>query len=104
MLYYRLLRYLNSAIFGLQGEVRTVGQALTFLGEKEIRRWCQLSGMLELSRGKPSDLALAALFRGRFAELVGDRVGCGSSDLFQVGLLSLMDAILETPMREVLDG
>jgi EAL and modified HD-GYP domain-containing signal transduction protein len=104
MLYYRLLRYLNSAIFGLRGEVRTVGEALTFLGEKEIRRWCQLSGMLEVSRNKPSDLALAALVRARFAELVGARVDCGSSNLFQVGLLSLMDAILEIPMREVLEG
>jgi len=104
MLYYRLLRYLNSAIFGLRGEVRTVGQALTYLGEKEIRRWCQLSGMLELSRNKPSDLALAALVRGRFAELISAKIGCESSNMFQVGLLSLMDAILEIPMREVLEG
>jgi EAL and modified HD-GYP domain-containing signal transduction protein len=104
MLYYRLLRYLNSAIFGLRGEVRTVGQALTYLGEKEMRRWCQLSGMLELSRNKPSDLALAALVRGRFAELIGAKVNCGISNMFQVGLLSLMDAILEIPMREVLEG
>jgi EAL and modified HD-GYP domain-containing signal transduction protein len=103
-LYFRLLRYLNSAIFGLQGEVKTVGQALTILGEKEIRRWCQLSGMLELSRNKPSDLALAALVRARFAELIASKVACGNSDMFQVGLLSLMDAILEIPMREVLEG
>jgi EAL and modified HD-GYP domain-containing signal transduction protein len=104
MLYYRLLRYLNSAIFGLKGEIRTVGQALTFLGEKEIRRWCQLSGMLELSKNKPSDLALAALVRARFAELIGAKVDCWNPNLFQVGLLSLMDAILEIPMREVLEG
>jgi EAL and modified HD-GYP domain-containing signal transduction protein len=104
MLYYRLLRYLNSAIFGLRGEVKTVSQALTILGETEIRRWCQLSGMLELSRSKPSDLALAAMVRARFAELIGARVDSGDSNMFQVGLLSLMDAILEIPMREVLDG
>jgi EAL and modified HD-GYP domain-containing signal transduction protein len=104
MLYYRLLRYLNSAIFGLRGEVRTVSQALTFLGEKEIRRWCQLSGMLEMSRNKPSDLALAALVRARFAELIGAKVDGGHSNLFLVGLLSLMDAILEIPMRDVLEG
>ena len=74
MLYFRLLRYLNSAMFGLRGEVRTVGQALTILGEDEIRRWCRLSGMLELSKNKPSDLALAALVRARFAELISARV------------------------------
>jgi c-di-GMP-related signal transduction protein len=104
MLYYRLLRYLNSALFGLRGEVKTINQALTILGENEIRRWCQLSGMLELSRNRPTDLALAALVRARFAELLGAKVDCGSSNMFQVGLLSLMDAILEIPMRDVLEG
>jgi len=104
MLYFRLLRYLNSAIFGPQSEVKTVLQALTILGENEIRRWCRLSGMLELSKNKPSDLALAALVRARFAELISGKVCTGSSDLFQVGLLSLMDAILDIPMGEVLAG
>lgn len=103
-LYFRLLRYLNSAIFGLQSEIRTVRQALAILGENEIRRWCWLSGMLEMSNSKPSDLALAALVRGRFAELISANAAPGRTDLFQVGLLSLMDAILEIPMREVLEG
>ena len=104
MLYYRLLRYLNSALFGLRGEVKTIGQALTILGEDEIRRWCRLSGMLDLSRNKPSDLALASLVRARFGEELRARVDAGNADLFQMGLLSLMDAILEIPMREVLEG
>jgi EAL and modified HD-GYP domain-containing signal transduction protein len=104
MLYYRMLRYLNSALFGLRSEVKSINQALTILGEDEIRRWCRLSGMLELSRNKPSDLALASLVRARFSESIGTRVDSGASDLFQIGLLSLMDAILEIPMREVLEG
>ncbi len=104
MLYYRLLRYLNSAVFGLTAEVKNVRQALVILGENETRRWCQLSGMFELSRNKPSDLALAALVRARFAETIASRVDCGAADMFQVGLLSLMDAILEIHMRGVLDG
>lgn len=103
-LYLRLLRYLNSAIFGLQGEVKTINQALTILGENEIRRWCRLTGMLEISRNRPTDLALTALVRARFAELIGAKVDSGGADLFLIGLLSLMDAILEVPMREVLEG
>ncbi len=104
MLYLRLLRYLNSAIFGLRGEIRSVRQALTFLGENEIRRWSRLIGMLELSQNRPSDLALAALVRARFGELIGQEAAHGDTDLFQLGLLSVMDAILEIPMREVLEG
>ncbi len=103
-LYYRLLRYLNSALFGLRGEVKSVRHALLILGDNEVRRWCQISGMFEMSQNKPSDLALTALVRARFAESLAAHVDCGHTNMFQLGLLSLMDAILEIPMREVLDG
>jgi c-di-GMP-related signal transduction protein len=41
--------------------------------------------------------------RARFCELLAVKVPHGSSDLFLLGLLSLMDASLEIPMSEVLD-
>jgi c-di-GMP-related signal transduction protein len=103
-LYYRLLRYLNSAIFGIRGEIRSVSEALSILGENELRRWCRLAGAFELSGKRPSDLVLAALVRARFGELVQDQVEHGSADLFLLGLLSLMDAILQIPMGIVIDG
>jgi EAL and modified HD-GYP domain-containing signal transduction protein len=52
---------------------------------------------------KTSDLVLSALVRGRFGELLAPRVAHGESDLFLLGLLSLIDAMLEMPMAEVLD-
>ena len=103
-LYYRLLRYLNSPLFGIRGEIRSVGQAVVLLGEDELRRWCRLAGAFELSAGRPSDLILSALVRARFGELLQHRVEHGDSDLFLVGLLSLMDSILQIPMRVVLEG
>jgi EAL and modified HD-GYP domain-containing signal transduction protein len=103
-LYLRLLRYLNSSIFGIRGEVRSVNQALTILGENELRRWCRLAGAFELSGDRPSDLILAALVRARFGELVENRVEHGPADLFLVGRLSLMDAILQILMSLVIDG
>jgi len=103
-LYLRLLRHLNSAIFGLQNEIRSIKQALTFLGEEKVRRWCRLAGMLELSRNRPSDLSLAALVRARFGELIQNKENRFGADLFQIGILSLMDAILEIPMKDVLAG
>lgn len=103
-LYFRLLRFLNSAMVAYRGEVRTVRQALTILGENEIRRWCRLAGMFEMSQGRPDELLLSALVRARFAELLGSRVEHGSADLFLLGLLSMMDAILEIPMSVILEG
>ena len=69
-----------------------------------IRRWCRLSGMFEMSQGRPSDLLLSALVRARFAELLGQRIGHGGADLFLLGLLTLMDTILEIPMSAIIDG
>src|SRR5579863_4239033 len=45
-----------------------------------------------------------ALVRARFCELLSPSVGHGDSDLFLMGLLSLMDAILEIPMARVLEN
>ncbi len=103
-LYYRLLRFLNSAAFAYRGDVRSVRQAFTIMGEDEIRRWCRLAGMFEMSKGRPTELLLSALVRARFAESLGARISHGSTDLFLVGLLSMMDAILEIPMSAVLEG
>ena len=101
---YRLLRYLNSPIFGFRQEVRSVRHALTILGDREMRRWIRLVTTLTAGQNKPTDLILTALTRARFCELISTKVDHGSSDLFLVGLLSVMDAILEMPMGLVLDG
>lgn len=99
---YRLLRYLNSSLFGLSGEVHSVRHALTLLGERETRRWLHLVATLAAGQNKTSALVLAALVRARFCELLGIKSGKRDSDLFLIGLLSLMDAILEIPMAEIM--
>jgi len=101
---YRLLRYLNSPIFGFRQEVRSVRHALTILGDREMRRWIRLVTTLTAGQNKPTDLILTTLTRARFCELISTKVAHGSSDLFLMGLLSVMDAILEMPMGLVLDG
>jgi c-di-GMP-related signal transduction protein len=101
---YRLLRYLNSAAFGFGAEIRSVKHALAILGEREVRRWIRLVATLGAGQGKTSDVVLAALVRARFCELLSPKIQHGDSDLFLMGMLSLMDTILEIPMRQVLDS
>ena len=100
---YRLLRYLNSAMFGFKREIHSVRHALTILGERELRRWVRLVAAVAAGQDRTSDLVLSALVRGRFGELLTPRVPHGESDLFLLGLLSLIDAMLEMPMAEVLE-
>jgi c-di-GMP-related signal transduction protein len=101
---YRLLRYLNSAVFGFSSEIHSVRHALTLLGEREVRRWVRLVVTLAAGQNKSSELVLSALVRARFCELLSPKIQHGESDLFLLGLLSLMDSILEIPMSEVLDN
>jgi c-di-GMP-related signal transduction protein len=101
---YRLLRYLNSAAFGFAVEINSIKHGLAILGEREVRRWVRLVATLGAAQGKSSDLVLSALVRARYCELLGTKVPHGESDLFLLGLLSLMDVILEIPMGLVLEG
>ena len=71
---YRLLRYLNSAAFGLSAEIRSVQHALAILGEREVRRWIRLVATLGAGQGKTTDLVLAALVRARFCELLSPKI------------------------------
>jgi EAL and modified HD-GYP domain-containing signal transduction protein len=100
---YRLLRYLNSAVFGFKKEIHSVKHALSLLGEHDVRRWVRLVAAVGAGHDKPSDLVLSALVRGRFGELLAPHVRHGQSDLFLMGLLSLIDAMLEMPMDVVLE-
>ncbi len=100
---HRLLRYLNSALFSFSTEIHSVRHALTILGEREIRRWVQLVATMGAAQQKSSELVFTALVRARFCDLLSPKVEHGGSDLFFMGLMSLMDAILEMPMSEVLE-
>ncbi|HYA47983.1 MAG TPA: HDOD domain-containing protein [archaeon] len=101
---YRLLRYLNSPVFGFGNEIHSVRHALAILGEREIRRWVRLVATLGAGQDKSSELVLSALVRARFCELLSPKIPHGQSDLFLLGLLSLMDAILEIPMARILES
>jgi EAL and modified HD-GYP domain-containing signal transduction protein len=57
-----------------------------------------------MADGKPDALLTIPLVRGRFCELMAPVVGIPghASDLFLLGLLSVMDAILDQPLTTVL--
>ena len=100
---YRLLRYLNSAAFAFQSEIHSVRHALSLMGERETRRWVRLVATLAAGQQKSDELVVMALVRARFCELLSPKIQHGDSDLFLLGLLSLIDVMLEVPMAQVLE-
>jgi len=101
---YRLLRYLNSPLLGVPSSVHSVRHGMSLLGEKELVRWLRMATTLVMGQEKCSDLVLSSLVRARFCELISAKVDGGKWDLFLIGMLSLMDAILEVPMGVVVEG
>ncbi|HEY1568072.1 MAG TPA: HDOD domain-containing protein [Solirubrobacteraceae bacterium] len=98
---FRMLRYVNSAFFGVRSEVRSIGHALALLGLDNARRWATLSVLASVD-DKPTELTLTALTRARFCELAGGELEmAGGPELFTLGLFSVIDALMDTPMQDV---
>ncbi len=101
---YRLLQCINSAWFGLKNEVNSIHHALVLLGPPEIRKWLALISLRNMAADKPNELMIQALVRAKMAEELAPDLGMqkASSELFLMGMFSVLDALLDKPMEEIL--
>jgi c-di-GMP-related signal transduction protein len=101
---YKLLRYVNSAFFRRLQDITSIGQAIFMLGENQIRRFISLIAMASLGADKPGELIRASATRAKFCELAGGLDGFKgmSAELFTLGLFSLIDAILDDSMENLM--
>jgi c-di-GMP phosphodiesterase len=101
---YRLLRMVNSAYYALDTKVESIRHALVILGLKQIRAWLTILAMSEVN-DRSTTLMTTAMIRGKMCELISLSVGHKQEDrYFTVGLLSILDAIMDLPMKEVLES
>jgi len=101
---YKLLRFINSAWFGLRHKISSIRHALVWLGPKEVRKWFALVSLRDMGTDKPNELFLRAMTRAKMGESIAPASAMReqASELFLMGMFSLMDAILDMPMSEVL--
>ncbi|GBG57592.1 diguanylate phosphodiesterase [Sporomusaceae bacterium FL31] len=101
---YQLFKYINSSAFGFRQEINSIRQALVLLGQRELKKWSSLIALRNMGQEKPPELLVASLLRAHFSELIAQQLKLGSmaSDAFLTGLLSLMDAVLDQPMAEII--
>jgi EAL and modified HD-GYP domain-containing signal transduction protein len=99
---YKLLRYANSAAVSLPRSVTSVGHAVRLVGLNTMRSWSSAL-LLSAVDSKPRELMTVALIRARMCELLGQSIPNADKDSFHTaGLLSVLDAILDTDMVTVL--
>lgn len=101
---YKLLKYVNSSSFELRTDISSIRQALTILGEKEIKKWFSLIILNSIGAEKTDELVLTSCCRASFGELIAFKLKLDnkSSDIFLMGLLSLIDTLLNRPLDEIL--
>ena len=101
---FKILKFINSAFFGVRNKVSSVRQALVLLGRKEILKWVSLLALQNIAQDKPDEVEVLSLIRARFGELLALKLGWTkrSDQAFLVGLFSLVDAMLDRPMDDIL--
>ena len=98
---YRLLKLINSPVCAMPQEVHSVQAALLAVGEETFRRMATVAITSEMNAGQTPELLRMAFVRARFCELAATASGLDGTEQYLLGLLSLLPAMLRTPMKDV---
>lgn len=104
-----LMRLTNSVATGARTKVTSMRHAITVLGRRQLQRWLQILLYTNPSGGNQSvasPLLQLAATRGRLMELLALKLRPGDhafeDHAFMCGIMSLMPALMGTPMEEIL--
>ncbi len=101
---FMLLRYLNSTIFGFSKPIQSIRHALALLGVNEVRKLISIVSLSAMGSDKPPILLSTLISRAKFCESLAPAISMHERalDLFLMGLLSMIDTVLNTPLQEIL--
>jgi c-di-GMP-related signal transduction protein len=101
---FRMLRLANSPYFGFREEITSILHAITLLGYSGMKKFASLIAISRVMGNKPTELALTCLMRARMGEVIAPLIGVAdrTGALFLTGLFSLLDALLDCPMKDAL--
>jgi EAL and modified HD-GYP domain-containing signal transduction protein len=99
---YKLLRYVGSAACPTRVEIKSIRHAAAMTGIDRLKIWASLilfSGIEEKLR----DVTQTAVIRARMCEKLAEAMHLEQADrFFLVGMFSLLDAMLNLPLDEIL--
>lgn len=96
---YRLLSLVNSGLVGLSNRVDSVYHALVLLGADRVRQLATLITLASQPRANAELVALGVTRAGMARTL--HRAPGGKDEAYTVGLLSVLDAVFQIPMTEL---
>lgn len=102
---FNLLRFINSAGFGIRSEVTSFKHAVMLLGLNRLFKWAALLLTTSNAGDMPPAVGTTAVARGRLMELLATELlppeECDNA--FVVGVFSLLDTMLGQSMATALD-
>lgn len=102
---YEILKLINSAKYYFKNKIKSINHAVSLLGENEIKKWLYFICMKPICSNRPQIVMLESLLRAEFLEKLAKKttLSKNSSNFYLMGIMSLMDVILQMPLIKVLD-
>lgn len=98
---FKILRFINSAALGLHRKIDSIKQAVIYIGINKLRIWATLFAMADMN-AKAREVITTGLVRAQLCHSLAQELNSGEPDsCYSVGLLSILDAILNQPMEEL---
>lgn len=85
-------------------EITSIRHAAAMLGQRELKKWINTAVANQLYADKPNEITRLSLLRAKFAENVAPlfEMNMQASELFLMGLFSVLDLILDRSMESAL--
>jgi EAL and modified HD-GYP domain-containing signal transduction protein len=101
---FKLLRYAQSPYFQRRAKIDSIKQAVVMLGKTELERFVTLLFAATFGENKPNELIRLSMQRAKFCEYFAKCTPHKSkiSSAFLVGMLSLLDAMLDSNLATVI--
>jgi c-di-GMP-related signal transduction protein len=102
---YKLLRFVNSASFAREQAIGSLKHAMVYMGEAELKKFIALLALANLKEDGPTELLHMSVVRARFCDQLSIKRGDPENPpaAFLTGLFSLVDALLEQPLQDLLN-
>ena len=86
----------------VNSQITSIRHAAAILGQKELKKWINTVITKELCADRPNEITRISLLRAKFAECLAPHFGLGmkASEVFLMGLFSVLDIILNVPLEE----
>ena len=102
---FKLMRYINSPVFGLTVQVTSFSQAVMLLGYQRLKRWLSLLLVTSGQDKNQRPVMYAAVRRGLVMEALAgeDRGADFRNEMFICGVFSMLDRMFQRPFNELLN-